>query len=371
MISQKTLPFLLLLLATCCTVFAEKTNDGEDAVAEEHNKEGLEEKRKEDSLIQAQFGYSFDDISDKLVVIKHEMGSGSGFIATMDGKTYLFTNQHIILGAEKISFTTLSGKKLRPRKVELSVTRDIARLLLADDTESFGITGEMPMDSPVGVFGNSDTDEVATKLYGTVTGVGAEIVEVSADFVSGNSGSPVLNIDQEVLGIASYVRKSDTHAMKEGTKFENRTRRFCYRLTGNQWKPVNWKQYNDKYGRFYYQNTLFTDGVIEVLTNWGDTPRDRISISENPEKSLVSWTKSHNELIEKYSHKTRIFASEYSGSLKKLSESCSSRARQTRLFSEQRELTEYLREELDSQSVTLDYIAKLLVRISKRAKDYR
>jgi len=308
-------------------------------------------------------------------VIKHERGSGSGFIASMDGKTYLFTNQHIILGAEKISFTTVSGEKLRPRKVELSNTRDIVRLLLSDEAEGFGITDEMPMDSPVGVFGGSETDGSSTGFYGTVTGVGAEIVEVSSEFVSENSGSPVLNISQEVLGIASYVRESNTHAMKEGTKFEDRTRRFCYRLTGNQWKPVNWKKYNDKYGKFYRQHAMFTDGVIELLINWGDTPKDRVGITENPEQSLVSWIESLNAMIGKYggSGKKKQFAGEYSESLHRLSESCSSHANQIRAFSDQqrRELTGFLRDEFDMLATTLDSFAKLLVYSSKRVQDYR
>lgn len=353
---------ILLPLLMGSTVFAD---DPVDNTAEETCTE-------EESTLK-NFDYSFNDISDKLVVIKHELGSGNGFIATMDGKTYLFTNQHIILGTENLSFTTVSGEKLRPRKVELSTTRDIARLLLSTETEGFGVTGDMPMDSPIGLFGRSGTDGEATELYGIVTGVGAEIVEVSAEFIAENSGSPILNMDQEVLAIASYVRKSNTHAMKEGTKFENRTRRFSYRLTGNHWQPVNWKKYNDKYGKFYRQNALFTDGVIEVLIHWGDTPRDRISITENPEKSLVSWVASHNKIIATHGHskQKKRFAAEYSESLKQLSENCRSRARQIHMFSEQRKLNGFLRDELDEQAFTLNDIANLLDHIGNRAQDYR
>lgn len=365
MISKRILPLLLLLLATCCSVFAEE---------EQEKAETLDEKNEQSALIQAQFDYSFDDISDKLVAIKHEKGLGHGFTATMDGKIYLFTNQHIILGADKLSFSTVSGEKLRPRRVELSTSRDIARLLLSDETKGFEITRDMPMDSAVGLFGCSETDdEITTELYGTVTGVGAEIVEVSAEFTTENSGSPILNLHQEVLGIASYVRKSNRHAMKEGTKFENRTRRFGYRLTGNQWQSVNWKKYNAKYGKFYRQNALFTDGVIEVLTHWGDTPRDRISVVENPEKSLISWVASHNQIIETHgrSSQKKRFASEYSESLKTLSENCSSRARQIRLFSDKHKLTGFLRDELSMQAFTLDDISTIFIHIGNRAKDYR
>ncbi len=363
MIFKKRIP--LLLFIACCSVFSEEEPEAE---------EPHDEQQEENALIQSQFDYSFEDISDRLVAIKYEKGFGNGFIATMEGKTYLFTNQHIILGANQLSFTTAAGEKLRPRRIELSTTRDIARLLLADGTKGFKITKHMPMDSPVGLFGCREAgDEVALELYGTVTGVGADRVEISAEFSAKNSGAPILNIQQEVLGIASYVRKSRTHAMKEGTQFENRTRRFCFRLTGNQWKSVNWKKYNDKFGRFYHQNALFTDGVIEVLTEWGDTPRDRISVVEHPEKSLISWVTSHNQIIKIHGGPTqkKRFAAEYSKSLKTLSDTCARRARQTRMFSEKNKLTGFLRDELSRQASTLEWMAKLLTRISHNAQDYR
>ncbi len=349
-----------------------KTNIGKQGVSTAATGRSQEE-------LKAEFDYTFDDLSDKLVSIscKSESGRsyGSGFVAKMNGRTYLFTNQHIILGAEKITFTTVSGEKLHPKKIELSTTRDIARLLISDETGGLGITDDMPMGSSVGVFGKNETDGVSTGFYGTVTGVGGEIVEISAEFVTENSGSPVLNINQEVLGIASYVRESNTHAMKEGTKFEDRTRRFCYRLIGNQWKSVNWKVYNGKNGTFYRQQKMFTAGIIELLENWGDTPKDKVSITENPEQKLVSWVDSHNEMIVRYGRnsKKKRFADEYSESLHELSEACRSRAILIRTFSDQqrRELTEYLRDEFDMQATTLDNIANLLVHISKRVQDYR
>ena len=73
------------------------------------------------------FDYSFDDVSDHILLISctSEQGksSGSGFVAKQNGKTYIYTNQHVILGADKISFKTASGEALRPSRIELSITR--------------------------------------------------------------------------------------------------------------------------------------------------------------------------------------------------------------------------------------------------------
>jgi hypothetical protein len=323
------------------------------------------------ALIEAQFNYGIDDLRDQLVVIKHEFGLGNGFIATMDGKSYILTSQPIILGAEKIRFTTLSGKQLRPLKVELSGERGLARLLLAEGTDGFELASEMPMGSLVGVFGGSHGKEM--ELFGSVTGVGGEIVEVSADFDTENSGSPVLNIDQKAIGIASHVRDSAQGVGKAGTRFENRTRHFCRRLDNLNWRAVNWKKYNKEYGAFYRQNSLFTDGVIEVLDNWAETPRDRVEIVENREKSLIVWQDAHNAILSKNHNNSRkkYFAADYSESLKELAAKCSRRARKIRMYTQQRHMTGFLRQELDQQANTLDYISTLLIRIGNMAQDYR
>lgn len=327
--------------------------------------------------VKSQFTYSFNDISDQLVIITctspQGQSAGSGFIAHMDGKNYIFTNQHVILGADKISFKTVNGIKLKPRKVELSMTRDIARLEI-QGTNALPISTQVKMNSIVAVFGNSEGAGVGTELYGTVNGIGSDLIETSAEFVSGNSGSPVLNLNKEVIGIAAYVRTSRNHIMKKGTKFENKTRRFCYRLNGVEWKTVRWKTYNEKYGKLYRQSEMLSDGIFEIINSWSDSPLSKISISDNPERNLTSWAKSHNQVIQKYNrgtHKKRNILTEYSDSLENLSDVCRGRARQINMFSEQRDLTGFLREQFDSQSSSLDYAAKIIDRCGDTIFSYR
>ena len=96
-----------------CMLVLASTPLGSTAWADEE-----EDQQAEEAEIKAQFSYTFDDVYDKLVIIEckgqHGEWSGSGFVAAMDGKTYLFTNQHIVLGADTISFKTAKGEVLRP-----------------------------------------------------------------------------------------------------------------------------------------------------------------------------------------------------------------------------------------------------------------
>ncbi|RKX39449.1 MAG: hypothetical protein DRP64_14245, partial [Verrucomicrobia bacterium] len=323
----------------------------------------------------AGFDYTFDDISKKLVIItcKSDAGrsAGSGFVAKMGGRTYLFTNQHVIMGADTIRLKTAEGETLTPRRIELSKTRDIARILI-DDRDGFAMCDKFAMGIPVGVFGNSEGAGVATELFGEVTDLGVDLVEVTAEFVSGNSGSPVLNQNQAVIGIASYVRvlwepssededEKENEEEKEGEEEDepkSKTRRFCYRLTDLEWQPVKWKDYNNKYGKLYRNSEAMSANVFDIISIWADAPLEKIPNNDGMPRDLAEWIKRHNDIIARYQRrefKKKSFLNAYSESLKILSKTCHDRSRRARMFSSQRELTGFLRKEFQSQANSLEY----------------
>jgi hypothetical protein len=179
--------------------------------------------------------------------------------------------------------------------------KSISRLPIAEWGEPLKIAEEIrdEGEEPVAVFGNSDGSGVATKLYGELLSTGPELVEVSAEFISGNSGSAILNKEMQVIGIASYVKYPDEDEMKEGTKFEGTVRRFGYRLDGVEWGAVNWRQYNDKYGKPYLIAEGTIDAVFEIINNWGDDPFAHAPTENLPDISMNSWARKHNKMADR------------------------------------------------------------------------
>lgn len=367
---------------------ADKPEEKTETAEEVEDKEAEEERKKQEALdlrlaeekkIKAEFPYTFNDIAHQIVTVSctspRGRSSGSGFIAKMDGKTYLFTNQHVIMGADKISFKSATGKQIKPRGVQLSANRDIARLPLAEN-DGLEVTSTMTKDAPIAVFGNSEGGGVATELFGKVRAISSDKVEVTADFVSGNSGSPILNLDKQVIGIATYVTYSTTN--KDG-KEQSNTRRFCYRLTGDRWGTVKWNQYNEKYGKLYRSHEALIDSIYDMANIWYGNPFSRMSAGDHKDAGLRKWSDDHNSMIKRIErtmnkpltqhqldNTNQQICKDMSDSANALCKVCNDRARQMRFLATQKDLTTFLRDEFHSLAKRMDFAAGTIDRYGKK-----
>lgn len=216
------------------------------AVADENMKpeKGKKEKQEVD----------FREVGSALVFVETGVASGSGFIAEMDGKVYLFSNQHNFMGAGKTDLRTMNGRLLQPVSFEFSRDRDLVRFELGEedlrDVTPLQLAVETPgIDVPVVVFGNSAGGNVATELKGKILGVGPGDIEVDADIVPGNSGSPVIGTDLKVVAVATYVsfeleldKDDPRRQIFKGTRFD-KTRRYGVRIPADGWVKTDLKNF--------------------------------------------------------------------------------------------------------------------------------
>jgi hypothetical protein len=184
--------------------------------------------------------------SGALVVISSEQSEGSGFIAEMRGRTFLITNIHVLGAARGASIQTLDGVEVSlPSHGFVSQRRDVAIVPIKWDGSRLELSQSLSFDEvelgqPVTVMGNSDGARVATRLKGQIRGVGPDALEVSAKFVPGNSGSPIIHDALgKVVAVASHLKDlTPKTKWTEDTELAD-IRRFGYRLDGEiEWGLV-------------------------------------------------------------------------------------------------------------------------------------
>lgn len=173
-------------------------------------------------------------------------GAGTASVMRIGGDTFIVTNQHVVYGSEDLSFNTVSGHSVKYGALELLKDGDLARFAIAEpvlrglEMEPLEVADSTPaIGTDVTVFGNSEGASVLTRLDGKVLGVSASLLEVDAEFVEGNSGSPLVGKDSKVLGVATYVAWERPGWVEKDTRFAE-VRRFCTRVprSPESWRPV-------------------------------------------------------------------------------------------------------------------------------------
>lgn len=189
----------------------------------------------------------FNQVRPSLLIIKTGTGTGSGFVADIDGKKRLITNAHVLRGGRPFEAKSLDGQRLRlGATIYLGNDSDLCMIEIIDtDIPGLALATNQPaLEDDIYVFGNSDGGGVATTTEGIILGIGPDRIEVSAPFVQGNSGSPIMLGDGTVIGVATYVTRSDNPNdwIKRGTRFSD-TRRYGLRLINVEWISLSPKEY--------------------------------------------------------------------------------------------------------------------------------
>jgi S1-C subfamily serine protease len=329
----------------------------------------LPRRREDSSKTEKKPEFGFDEIKDFLVIVNCGDTVGSGFIADINGVRYIVTNQHVINGHETVTFTTAAGKVLRPKKVELSRNRDIARLQVSEPS-GLKIASNIKMNDSVIVMGNSQGAGVITELKGVINGIGSDRIEVTAEFVQGNSGSPILNQDMEVCGIATYVQFYKETKVDKGTRWEGMARRFAFRVENVSWAPVSWKTYNQTYGKNLLESDNFRYSLYEFINDWMENPDNKIIISDSSIE-LQRWAKQHNIMTSRISRQrskgsatahelknaNQTISKDLLDSTNALMTICEDKARYLRFMAEQSKTTKYLKTEFETRAEELELVS--------------
>lgn len=143
-------------------------------------------------------------------------GSGSGFIFSSDG--FVFTNHHVVEGAEKIMVSLLNENEIEGFLIGKDPDTDLAILKIYSDGYSVAKLGnaeELQIGQFVIAIGNpfgyqhTVTTGVVSALGRTLraqSGVLVDnVIQSDAALNPGNSGGPMINTDGEVVGVNTAI----------------------------------------------------------------------------------------------------------------------------------------------------------------------
>ena len=138
-------------------------------------------------------------------------GQGSGFFVNREGD--IITSRHVLEGASRSNVITSDGKELSIKKVvaedadgdliQVSVALEGERVQPLSISPTLPETGErvMVIGTPLGL--EKTVSDGIVSAVRDVPGFG-KIIQVTAPISPGSSGSPVVNMKGEVIGVATF-----------------------------------------------------------------------------------------------------------------------------------------------------------------------
>lgn len=250
------------------------------------------------------------NIISSVITVEGKKGTGTGFVTEFDGRKAIITNNHVLFENNGVKLLSVNNTVIEPGEIYFAGDRDIAVIFLKDQSiDLTPLTIFSDMDSvktgaPVVVYGNSMGAGVNTEIFGKVSGIGPKTIEVSAKFVPGNSGSPIiLKGSDHVIGVATSAAVYKANWTNSGTRFTD-VRRFGTRVDNLKKSDLQiFKDLDYKKDLILYNNMkdVCTAAYIVALSLQRGRPAP-ISTEEFPEsqtdllKLVKEWNQKGNSL---------------------------------------------------------------------------
>ncbi|MBP2295053.1 DegQ family serine endoprotease [Azospirillum rugosum] len=142
------------------------------------------------------------------------MSLGSGFI--IDPAGYVVTNNHVVEGADKVEITLTDKRKLSAKIVGTDPKTDLALLKVEPDrplpTVAWGDSDGMrvgdwvvAIGNPFGLGGTVTAGIISARARDLGAGPYDDFLQTDAAINRGNSGGPMFNLKDEVIGVNSAI----------------------------------------------------------------------------------------------------------------------------------------------------------------------
>lgn len=199
-----------------------------------------------------------EEVLPCVVRVITEYGMGSGVIIDEEG--YILTNNHVVAGAENITVSLPDDdEELSATVVGREEVKDVAILKIeADDLPEaeLGQAYDLKLGEDVVALGfPMDLEGGATVSTGIVSAFrddAADITHIQTDAAinPGNSGGPLINLDDEVVGINTFILMN-TEGLNFAIAIEDVASEIPQLMEGESTlvemeKPSEWESYDNK-----------------------------------------------------------------------------------------------------------------------------
>ncbi|QYY35743.1 serine protease [Ruficoccus sp. ZRK36] len=239
---------------------------------------------------------------DAVGLVTNAQGSGTGFLARLNGVVYFFTNSHVVGSGRDLKIRLRNGTELKPLLVELAADRDLARISIAEQPPALNVTVHADIGDKVTVYGNSAGAGVITEIRGKIVGDAFDRIETTAKFVPGNSGSPIVNKKDTVVAVATYAifNPSDKFDWTMAGSGFDKVRRFGVKLD----PAITWVPFHPEALAMINARIIAAEAALEqssmIMSSYYDDPFAPIVIPGIDNPRLAQWITAHNAVVKEY-----------------------------------------------------------------------
>jgi len=317
-----------------------------------------------------------DLMEGSLVRINLDNSSACGFVAKMDGATYVLTNTRLISGHSRFTISTLAGAELRPTGIELSTTRDIARIRVGSGS-GLDIAANVADGDSVVLVDFAKPGTTFSARGGTVENTNDERFDITATFGKEHGGSPVVNTATKVCGIAANI----DYFKAEGNSWVSTERHVNYRIAGTSWFAPNWRQYDKQFGRPLRDADEFRQIIYGLANQWMGDLKSPIETDADVDLDVQRWIKQHNGMVTNLGKKRKRnkgggdplapIRKDFSDSCNALVDICTSKAKTLAFFGEQANASPFTVNQFKMRARELVQFAKFVRAFEKKNEYYR
>lgn len=157
------------------------------------------------------------ELEDSILVVERLNGMGTGFFVT---DSHVITNQHVVEGSTYLDLRTFKGEKFSGRVLATDIATDLAILRVTKKGVPLKLHDSCAIKRRENVFtiGHPKGFEYSTSRgivsairdmpqpFYPESGIRKRYIQIDASISSGNSGGPLFNSDERVIGVNTWGR---------------------------------------------------------------------------------------------------------------------------------------------------------------------